>query len=154
MLVAVGDLCLVRRDTMQSGRSVSAFQKQEPLKRGHLHQTIWHYIPLASNLENWSLELKWTSDSIRPQMGPAAIRVLSCCVGAVSAGGAHQRSLIPQLKLMLAENYWRALPQAHALFMVNPLKPELNPICYLLALLGAHHLFHVSRIRVKLLTLR
>jgi len=36
----------------------------------------------------------------------------------------------------------------------NPLKPELNPICYLLALLGAHHLFHVSRIRVKLLTLR
>ena len=39
-------------------------------------------------------------------------------------------------------------------FMINPLKPELNPICYLLALLGAHHLFHVSRIRVKLLTLR
>ena len=37
---------------------------------------------------------------------------------------------------------------------VNPLKPELNPICYLLALLGAHHFLHVSRIRVKLLTLR
>jgi len=36
----------------------------------------------------------------------------------------------------------------------NPLKPELNPICYLLALLGAHHFLHVSRIRVKLLTLR
>ena len=38
--------------------------------------------------------------------------------------------------------------------MINPLKPELNPICYLLALLGAHHFLHVSRIRVKLLTLR
>jgi len=36
---------------------------------------------------------------------------------------------------------------------INPLKPELNPICYLLALLGAHHFLHVSRIRVKLLTL-
>ena len=36
----------------------------------------------------------------------------------------------------------------------NPLKPELNPICYLLALLGAHHFLHISRIRVKLLTLR
>ena len=35
-----------------------------------------------------------------------------------------------------------------------PLKPELNPICYLLALLGAYHFLHVSRIRVKLLTLR
>ena len=31
---------------------------------------------------------------------------------------------------------------------VNPLNPELNPICYLLALL-AHHFLHVSRIRVK-----
>ena len=39
-------------------------------------------------------------------------------------------------------------------FLLNPLNPELNPICYLLALLGAHHFLHVSRIRVKLLTLR
>jgi len=31
---------------------------------------------------------------------------------------------------------------------LNPLNPELNPICYLLALL-AHHFLHVSRIRVK-----
>ena len=36
---------------------------------------------------------------------------------------------------------------------VNPLKPELNPICYLLTLL-AHHFLHVSRIRVKSLTIR
>ena len=33
------------------------------------------------------------------------------------------------------------------------LYPELNPICYLLALL-AHHFLHVSRIKVKSLTLR
>ena len=36
----------------------------------------------------------------------------------------------------------------------NPLNAELNPICYLLALLGAHHFLHVSRIRVKSLNLR
>jgi hypothetical protein len=36
---------------------------------------------------------------------------------------------------------------------VNPLSPELNPICYLLALL-AHDFLHVSRIRVKSLTLK
>ena len=35
----------------------------------------------------------------------------------------------------------------------NTLNAELNPICYLLALL-AHHFLHVSRIRVKSLTLR
>jgi hypothetical protein len=35
----------------------------------------------------------------------------------------------------------------------NPLSPELNPICYLLALI-AHDFLHVSRVRVKSLTLR
>ena len=40
----------------------------------------------------------------------------------------------------------------HALFF-NPLNAELNPICRFLALLGVHFL-HVSRIRVKSLTLR
>jgi len=34
---------------------------------------------------------------------------------------------------------------------LNTLKAELNPICYLLALLGAHHFLHVSRIRVNVL---
>ena len=38
--------------------------------------------------------------------------------------------------------------------MLNPLSPELNPSCYLLALLGAHHFLHVSRIRVRLLTFK
>ena len=37
---------------------------------------------------------------------------------------------------------------------VNPLNAELNPICHLLALLGVHHILHVSRIRVKSLTFR
>ena len=40
------------------------------------------------------------------------------------------------------------------LVTVNPLNAELNPICYLLALLGAHNFLHVSRIRDKPLTLR
>ena len=32
---------------------------------------------------------------------------------------------------------------------INPLNTELNLICHLLALLGAHHILYVSRIRVK-----
>ena len=31
----------------------------------------------------------------------------------------------------------------------NPLNAELNPIRHLLALLGAHHILHISRLRVK-----
>jgi hypothetical protein len=34
-------------------------------------------------------------------------------------------------------------------YHLNPLNEELNPICHFLALLGAHHIFHISRIRVN-----
>ena len=43
--------------------------------------------------------------------------------------------------------------QNFVLYFFNPLNPELNPICYLLALL-AHHFLHVSRIKFKSLTIR
>jgi len=33
--------------------------------------------------------------------------------------------------------------------MFNPLNAELSPICHLLALLGAHHILHVSRLTVN-----
>ena len=32
---------------------------------------------------------------------------------------------------------------------INPLNAELNPICHLLALLGARHILHVSGVRVN-----
>ena len=32
---------------------------------------------------------------------------------------------------------------------MDPLNAELNPICHFLALLGAHHIFHVSELRVN-----
>ena len=52
------------------------------------------------------------------------------------------------------------MPESSIVKKIYKLKPltrlnaELNPICYLLALLGAHHFIHFSRIRVKSLTLR
>jgi len=62
--------------------------------------------------------------------------------------------IIGDIKLMeLNTSSW---PQTDIKMIVhfNPLNPELNPICYLLALLGAHYFPYVSRIRVKLLTFR
>ena len=35
------------------------------------------------------------------------------------------------------------------MFYVNILNAELNPICHLLVLLGAHYILHVSRVRVN-----
>jgi len=34
-------------------------------------------------------------------------------------------------------------------YLLYPLNAKLNPICHLLALLGAHHILHFSRIRVN-----
>ena len=33
--------------------------------------------------------------------------------------------------------------------IINPLNAKLNTICHLLALLGAHSILHVSRVRVN-----
>ena len=61
---------------------------------------------------------------------------------------------VPFRFIVYRHNIFKKLASLVCAYFINPLKPELNPICYLLALLGAHHFLHVSRIRVKLLTLR
>ena len=50
-----------------------------------------------------------------------------------------------QRRIVDRTNCWAA--QMHILrwHVINPLNAELSPICYLLALLGAHHFLHVSR---------
>jgi len=35
-------------------------------------------------------------------------------------------------------------PNRQNKFHINPLNTKLNPICHLLALLGAHHILHIS----------
>jgi len=41
------------------------------------------------------------------------------------------------------------LPSTHHSARFNPLNAELNTICHLLELLGAHHILHVSKVGVK-----
>jgi hypothetical protein len=63
--------------------------------------------------------------------------------------------LVRLIKMCLNEKYspFRTVRHLYDMFTFNLLSPELNSICYLLALL-AHDFLHVSRIRVKSLTLR
>jgi len=35
------------------------------------------------------------------------------------------------------------------IIIINPLNAEINPTCQLLALLGAHHILHVSKIKIN-----
>jgi len=66
------------------------------------------------------------------------------------ASGQDVIKYMAQIKLQAVVSIIFILHHQH----LNPLNPELNPICYLLALLGAHHFLHVSRVRVKSLTFR
>jgi hypothetical protein len=38
----------------------------------------------------------------------------------------------------------------HGIYNINPLNTELNPIYHLLAFLGAHHILHIGKVRVKI----
>jgi hypothetical protein len=54
----------------------------------------------------------------------------------------HTKKCIPSVFVLRLTNKQPLNP-------FNTLNAELNPICHLLALFGAHHILHVSRIRVK-----
>jgi hypothetical protein len=51
--------------------------------------------------------------------------------------------------LVLTNNIILATSLFPSFNYINPLNAELNPICHLLAFLGAHHILHVSRTRVN-----
>ena len=49
----------------------------------------------------------------------------------------------------MIKSLWTHFLRQTCEYIFNPLNTELNPICHLLALLGAHHILHVSRKSVK-----
>ena len=59
---------------------------------------------------------------------------------------------IVRLDTIIGENYtiYRLIRNYCQGF--NPINDELNPIHHLLALLGAHHILHVSKIRANTLS--
>jgi len=91
-------------------------------------------------------------------------RTMGCFYNLLAFYLQKQSCIVKSLSALLRQqlrNYGSLMPKkvkssclAPKAAKFNPLNPELNPICYLLALLGAHHFLHVSRIRVKLLTFR
>ena len=90
------------------------------------------------------LPFQTTSPSIFSSLQNGLVILLPFSALRVLAGEHHMK-----------DKPWRILNcgNENCLYL-NPLNPELNPMCCLLALLGAHHFLRVSRIRVKSLTFR
>ena len=75
--------------------------------------------------------------------------------GHLENGGNHKDMAFFQVSLLNVRRcHHHHQLMTSGLNVFNTLNPELNPMCCLLALLGADHFLHVSRIRVKSLTLR
>jgi len=114
------------------------------------------FIITSSKKRGKKIQIKFGSKKLwEPKI---ILRVIKCCLCV---------EFIPSLSLYFCPNFiiilemfkkhWknRILSEVNVdPWSINPLNAELNPICYLLALLGAHHFLHISRIRVKLLSFR
>jgi len=71
----------------------------------------------------------------------------------------HENNLMKQQSVGLLTNgkfgkpclteFWKSAYDLEIKKMFNPLNTKLNPICHQLALLAAHYILHVSRIRVN-----
>ena len=66
-----------------------------------------------------------------------------------SATGGFSRSMLYDTDYQCWWLYNRCWLDFSIPSLINPSIAQLNPICRLLALLGTHHILHVSRIRVK-----
>ena len=63
----------------------------------------------------------------------------------------HETSLLPLdgfLRNLIFKDFSKIRPENPR--FINPFNAELNVICHLLAVLGTHHIFHVSGLRVNI----
>ena len=94
---------------------------------------------------------QWKNRMTQSGIEPATFRLVAQCLNQL-----HHRVPLAPLCMFSYLGWFKneAVSVIHHHYIINPLNAELNPICYLLALLGPHHFLHKSRIRVKSLTLR
>ena len=63
----------------------------------------------------------------------------------------HLHHIVYILRVSLNKPQNKSFSDKKPMEAINPLNVELYPICHLLALVGAHYILHVSRIRVKVI---
>ena len=129
----------------------------------------WHFQPPFCGT-SLGLRTVWDTWKWSCQLACKGRNCSPGCWNRIGLGGSQGRIYSKRLSAVLITSTWQCVIPALrdrlenwsrglvlqirlGLMSFNPLKPELNPICYLLALL-AHHFLHVSRIRVKSLTFR
>jgi hypothetical protein len=120
----------------------------------HRRQAITYWIvdfPTALKQICCEVEQMW----ITITLSQARQRILLCCSPIKHRISECLSAGVPSITFELTNFHqtWNGLiacHYSHATYAIfNPLNTEINPIRHLLALLGAHHILHVSRIRVN-----
>ena len=129
----------------QNLKNYQSFWPPPPLPDGgvpcsHMYYNRFVVAWFIIQIRNWFVLHIWLIKIFRPK-----VPLNPVC-------GPNRSVRIHGLRLRWFQTRSRTL--RYCMYIINPLKPELNSICYLLALLGAHHFLHVSRIMVKSLTFR
>jgi len=71
-----------------------------------------------------------------------------CCIFATTSSYSGKVSHV-RMQIHVYEQLLIKVQISICYLSIDTLSAELNPICHLLALLEAHHILHVSRIRVN-----
>ena len=114
------------------------------VRTGSLNKAVW-----ASSLKRWILvHRKKFRGTARPQKnsGPIAVQIPTTRSTVIL-----KHLVVPQVLWKPKVNYRINNSPQFVPFLnhVHPWNAVLNPICQLMALLGAHHIFHVSVLRVN-----
>jgi len=113
--------------------------KKECLKRGHVQ--YYSYMITRNHLHKCTVK-PYENFKSKAHLCKCVYIVTECTICSLVKTGSIfslQMNNLPALSQSSEVSF-------HSL--INPLNAELNPICHLLALLGAHHILHISRIRV------
>ena len=107
--------------------------------RGH-HNAIWYGVGLCTvgySHGGWHL---FFCDQAFPLLMWVWVKTLK-------QSGNYRYRLLEHRSVFLSVTWSQSRQQQ--LSCIHSLNTGLNPICHLLALIGAHHIFHVSRMRVQ-----
>jgi hypothetical protein len=118
--------CAERSVRTRSNRESTLHGLLSSLETGQLH--VIHILDTTQYSPHWNTRYLWSSISI-------------------ISSSTH--STVTAVKYSCVKFSFPLYSTHSAVCIVNPLNTELNPVCHFLALLGAHHILHVSRIRVK-----
>jgi hypothetical protein len=104
------------------------------------------------NAEQAKHVYQYKNTKIKLYKNNAAIWYNKTCMSLLSSGILHsrlQRAAIPDAVIIQFVLLKMGMFMLETFRGFNPLNAELNPVCHLLALLGAHRILLVSRIRVN-----